>query len=70
MYYSTLDDDGFQMCAFEEDENITKHLPSDSDKLLPEDSNDLSLRHAYKKVYQNIVRPDQLANRFEFDNNN
>ena len=39
MYYSKVDDGGFEACADIEDKDIPHNLPFDSDKLLPGDSN-------------------------------
>ena len=39
MYYSKVDDGGFEACADIEDKEIPNNLPFDSDKLLPGDSN-------------------------------
>ena len=63
MYYSTVDDGGFETCMFEENKSITMQLPSDSDKLFPENSNQRRFiasddyRH---RNHQQIVRPEQL----------
>ena len=36
MYYSPIDDDSNSKCSGEHRKDITKQLPSDSDKLFPE----------------------------------
>ena len=50
MYFSSIDDGGYGSCANQENGEITKKLPFDSDKLLPDKIN-------------NVHKDDTKANR-------
>ena len=63
MYYSKVDDGGFEVCDHQENRNITKMLSSNLTKILPDDSNrDQSIENYYFSVEKrkNIIRPDRL----------
>ena len=63
MYYSKVDDGGFELCDHQENRNITKILSSNSAGVLPDDSNrDQSLENFYFSVEKRktIIRPDRL----------
>ena len=63
MYYSKMDDGGFEMCDSQENRNITKMLSSSLTEGFPDDSNrDQSIDNANSSIgkRKNIIRPDRL----------
>ena len=63
MYYSKVDDGGFELCDHQENRNITKILSPNLTEILPDDSNrDQSIENSNFHVEKgkNIIRPDRL----------
>ena len=63
MYYSAVNDGGFETCEDEEYRDLSKKLPFDSDKLFPENDNPFANARAHRRrEYPNIVHPEPLLN--------
>ena len=65
MYYSSTDDGGFNSCGKQENNEIIKKLPFDSDKLLPDVKNDVlgvDTRAYHRRENPNIIRTEQMVN--------
>ena len=63
MYYSRLDDGGFELCDIEENQNVTKMLPTVLNKDIPDDTNRDQLMEdsiSFKTRPSKFIRPDQL----------
>ena len=66
MYYSSVEEDGHDVCGTEERKDITDQLPLDSDKLLPERNErflgSYSSGHGKRERNMKAVRSDQILN--------
>lgn len=65
MYYSSIDDGGFNSCGEKQNNEIIKKLPFDSDKLLPDmtnNVNDVDSRAYRRRRNRNIIHAEQVLN--------
>ena len=61
MYYSKVDDGGFEMCDVEENQSITQMVSPDLNEALPDDTNRDQLIKASdfaKKTWKDLIKHD------------